>query len=351
MSSHTCDVVRVKLEKHPNADRLSLVKVFGWTCAVRTEDWKDGDHAAFIPPDSLVDTRRSEFAFLANWPGKSRADGWARITAQKLRGVVSYGLLVPTKLELGMDAAGDLGVIHYEPPEYGSGGKSRPYRAGDTERGQPDQFVPVYDVENIQRLDEPITGEVLVTEKIHGANARFLWDGKRFWVGSRKQWKRRNRKLSLWQRIKSWFGAPLPPPDSDWWRVFEKYPGIGRLLKHFPGDTLFGEVYGTQHLRYGLAPGQVDFVVFDLLSGRDGWTPEHGKWAPQELTLGLCDDYKIPFVPFVAKKPIEDLDLLALAQGKSLLGGDHLREGIVVQAVGRRAIAKVVNPEYLIKGE
>ena len=39
---------------HPNADILSIVKVFGYTCVVRTQDWKDRSVGAYIPPDSAV---------------------------------------------------------------------------------------------------------------------------------------------------------------------------------------------------------------------------------------------------------------------------------------------------------
>lgn len=65
MSSHRVDVVRLgQVTKHENADTLGLVKVFGWQCVVRLADWHEGDLAAYLPPDSLVDTRRPEFAFL-----------------------------------------------------------------------------------------------------------------------------------------------------------------------------------------------------------------------------------------------------------------------------------------------
>lgn len=32
MSTHEILVVPVQLKRHPNADSLSLVEVFGWTC-------------------------------------------------------------------------------------------------------------------------------------------------------------------------------------------------------------------------------------------------------------------------------------------------------------------------------
>lgn len=104
-STHKCEVVRVLLEEHPNADRLSIVKVHGHECAVRTKEWKDGDLAVCIPPDSVVpDTER--FKFLGDI-GDHR-----RIGVKKIRERVSYGLLVhaPAGVKVGDDCMKAFGV-------------------------------------------------------------------------------------------------------------------------------------------------------------------------------------------------------------------------------------------------
>ena len=49
------EVVEIgELEKHPNADTLSIVKVKGWQCIVKTDEFKDVKLAAYIPIDSLI---------------------------------------------------------------------------------------------------------------------------------------------------------------------------------------------------------------------------------------------------------------------------------------------------------
>src|ERR1017187_10408415 len=90
MSDFKCEVVPVVLETHPNAEKLSIVRVFdGYQVCVHTEDWKYLDKGIYIPPDSVVpDTE--QFKFL---------EGHLRIKAKKLRGIESYGLLVPVPLE------------------------------------------------------------------------------------------------------------------------------------------------------------------------------------------------------------------------------------------------------------
>ncbi len=138
IETHKVEVVRVKLDPHPNADTLSVVQVHNFTCCVRTADWQDGDLAAYIQPDSIVDTSRPEFTFL---------EGHERIRVKKLRGIVSMGLLVkaPEGVNVGDDAAEALGVTHYEPPLPLSAG-------GDVEAPPPGLYAPTYDVESMYRF-------------------------------------------------------------------------------------------------------------------------------------------------------------------------------------------------------
>jgi len=98
-STHVCEVIEVNLEKHPDADSLSTCSIFGggYTCIMRTEDWKDIKRAIYVVPDSLVDTTRPEFSFLAGEKRLYEVEGrkvYARIKAKKLRGIVSFGLCV-----------------------------------------------------------------------------------------------------------------------------------------------------------------------------------------------------------------------------------------------------------------
>jgi len=68
MSIFQVEVVPVVLEPHPDADMLSIVKVYGYTVCVRTVDWQDKTIGAYIPPDSVVPNNEN-FAFLH---GKTR---------------------------------------------------------------------------------------------------------------------------------------------------------------------------------------------------------------------------------------------------------------------------------------
>ena len=129
VDTHKVEIVPVKLEPHPNADRLSIVRVYNFTVVVNTADWQGVEKAAYVQPDSVMpDT--SEYRFLKNTSSlrKERDDLWEklqpdhesdlaredynekiaalearidantkylRITVKKLRGVISMGMLLP----------------------------------------------------------------------------------------------------------------------------------------------------------------------------------------------------------------------------------------------------------------
>ena len=187
-STHQVEVVSIVLEKHPNADSLSIVNVFGgYTCVVRTADWQAVAQGAYLPPDSVVDTSRPEFSFL-----KPKADGTHRVKAIKLRKVVSYGLMVPAPegSNLGDDVATQLGVTHYEPPLPGVQSDNL-ITGGETAKG-PTVFTVKYDVDAFRKYHNLFTeGEpVWITEKIHGCSARYVYSDGQIHCGSRNEWKK-----------------------------------------------------------------------------------------------------------------------------------------------------------------
>lgn len=166
------EVVPVVLEKHPDADTLSIVPIKGWTCVVKTEDFKDVKLAAYVPSDSVV----------PDTPEWSWLKGKLRIRSCKLRGVYSQGVLVPAKphWKEGDNVADELGITKYEPPE------PRWYRPGGGGKGlggdclaEPLAFHHYTKIQNWNNYPDIIAeGEVVnITEKLHGCltnNTRIL---------------------------------------------------------------------------------------------------------------------------------------------------------------------------------
>lgn len=309
---HRVEVVPVKLEPHPNADTLSIVHIRGFTCCVRSADWADGQLAAYIPPDSVVPGDDPQFAFL---------DGKTRIKVKKLRGIVSMGLLVPAPdgAQVGDDVADTLRITHYEPPLSVSSG-------GEAEQPPPG-YHPQYDVDSMRSYpDIFVPGEeVVATEKIHGASARYCFHDGRMYCGSRAEWKKYDAK-------------------NIWWMALENTPELEQFCREHPEFTVYGEVFGkVQSLKYGA--DAIRFGAFDVLHGSE--------WLSWHETLGCA----LPWVPVVYRGPFDMGELERLADGPSLIAGaDHIREGIVVKpvverthpAIGRVQL-KLVSNEYLAR--
>lgn len=359
-STHKAEVVDVVLEKHPNADSLSVAKVFGYTVCVRTADWDGVKTGVYITPDSSVDVSRPEFSFLAD---QAKSDGKARIKAKKLRGIVSFGLLIkaPDDAVLGQDLAAQLGVEHYEPP---SEQDRRGLFLGGEVASPPKVYFCKYDVDAFRRYHRLfVDGEpVFVTEKIDGCNARYVWHDGAMHCGSRTEWKKEFPNYdhvtveSLTPKIGEERAKEVvdklhskPKPKNLWWSVLEQTPSLEKFCRDHPGIVVYGECYGhVQKLRYGHGPGKVSFSAFDLL---DGTTWLDAK-AARDVGLDL------PWVPTLADGLPYSFDaIVAMAEGQSTVpGAQHIREGCVVKPLIERQDAhigrvcfKAVGGEYLEK--
>lgn len=241
MSTFAAVVVKIEtLEKHPNADTLSIVRLtqpLETVCLVKTAEWQGVDKGVYIPIDAVVpDT--PEFAFLS---------GHRRIKARKLRGVFSMGLLMPAKLHhnVGDDVTQEIGIIKYEPPIDASiGGMNAPAPVFD---------ITYTDIENIRKYPDMFkAGEsVVVTEKVHGTNARFMYLADGLHAGGHHRW---------------WVDSP----ENVYWQAVRTYK-LDVKLTAAPGVVLFGEIYGwVQNLRYGHTAGKTSLVVFDAFDTKTG---------------------------------------------------------------------------------
>ena len=124
MSDFAVEVVLIdEVQNHPNADRLDLVKVKGWTVVVGRGQFKQHDLAVFFPIDSVLPESLENLLFRDS---KIKPKN-GRIRTTKIRGVVSQGLLasldgvgLPPREISGMPGAvltEALGVVKYEEPE------------------------------------------------------------------------------------------------------------------------------------------------------------------------------------------------------------------------------------------
>jgi len=345
MSAHAVTVVRInEIQAHPNADALELVPVWGYTCAIRKGSFQVGDLAAYVEPDYEVNLGLPEFAFLQK-PGKFRANH--RIAVTRLRGVYSQGLLIPAPqgAQEGDNVMEHFGITRWEPPEPSL------VKGAYAEKG-PEVFAPKYDLENWRKYWK-LLGEqeqIILTPKIHGTNARFVFMDGRMWCGSRTQWKMPpGMPLENEAEVD---GLTKCSPQSAWWTALEQNPWIRTWCSNNPGTILYGEVYGPniqQGFHYGLKSGQMGFVVFDIL--------RKGHWVPNS-DFSREEFQGLNFVPtlYTGANNAEVIRSLA-EENESFNGAGHIREGVVVKLVterhdpeiGRLALKHVSNRYFEVK--
>lgn len=317
MSTFKVEVVPITLEKHPNADTLSLVKVWGYTVVCKTENYINHEYAAYVPVDTIVGNT-PEFDFLGDKK---------RIKAARLRGIYSEGLLVPPRphWRSGDDVTEELGCTKWEEPD-------EPVKIGGDSESQPGWFHIYTDLENYKRYSWVIPDgeEIVLTEKIHGCNARYAYWDDRLWCGSHKFAKKFHE-------------------DNLWWRVAIAQ-GLEEKLKAFPGYILHGEVFGqVQDLKYGAKPGELFFRAFDIS------TVQSRRYLNYDEFVDLVGKMNIPVAPVLYRGPWSK-ELLNLADGNTTLNGaTNIREGFVVRPVVERqehmgrVILKVISPAYRLR--
>lgn len=322
MSTFACEVVPVELTPHPNADQLSIAHVYGYPVIVRTDQWQGKDRGVYIPVDAVV-PNVEEFDFL---------EGHFRIRAKKLRGVFSQGLLIPAPddAEIGDDYAEAWDITKYEPPE-------KPFSYGTFAdfASPPSLDVPKYtDIEHLRRYAEVFDpGEqVVVTEKIHGASAKYVWCDDKLHVASMNNWRKNE--------------TPNP-----WWAVVT--PEFTEFVKSISPLVVYGEVYGAvQDLRYGLKNGEVKLAVFDIFN------PESGTYLNDWTMRELCRGH-VETVPEIWQMPFDLTNLENIAEQDSVVGGKgHIMEGLVVRPLKERwdervgrVVLKLHAKRYLLRKE
>lgn len=353
MSEFYVRAVRIgPIEKHPNADNLSITQIDtesgpGYPVIIKTGDFKEGDFAAYIPVDSIVpDTE--EWAFLK---------GHRRIKARKLRGIFSMGLLCPLppgdwRKEGELQKA--LGITKYVPeaeqetpndlwtgpkikgwgPIYWAKKLYYYWKFGRPKvTGTPKFPFPEYtDIEGMRKWKNILEEgeEVVISEKIHGSCSRFAFHQGKFWVGSHHQFKGRPKANSV---------------DNFWQAAFNA--DLETKLAKAPGIAFYGEVYGKVQKNFGYdKPGGVKIRFFDA---KDLITQ---KYLDYDDFLKLCEKLDLEVVPEIYRGPWNE-SLKSLAEGPSLLA-NHIREGFVVKPTKERyhsklgrVILKMVSEDYL----
>lgn len=375
-SEGTCEVVRItEVHPHSNADKLEVCSFAtkegptGYVCVTGKGQFKPNDLAVYVGVDSvvpLVGEGADRWHFLT-----TRLDGAGktqyRVRAARLRGLYSEGILMEPDAgdELGMEKW-EAWHISYRNPQV-SVGLSVGGPTPPSKRAAKIHF-PEYSVASLRKVPNLFDegDQIVVTEKIHGTNARFGWVRMglfwKFVVGSHRVVKTDLRPwyVKLWQKItKREVKRDGGYYEQDLWNeVATKYDLADRLWD-YRGMVFYGEIYGLtpngrgiQDLVYdGPTLGLRFFDVYDL---------RERNFVDYDEFVRYCADCQLDTVPVVYRGPFSLDKMKELAEGKSVLAPKQIREGVVGKMLteyrdhlpGRpRKIAKMVGEGYRLRKE
>lgn len=377
MATLKCEVVRLEILTHPDADALEIAKVKGYQSIVRKGQFETGDLAVYIPEQSIVPEwllRRLNLWDDEKGKGKLAGSNGDRVKAVKLRGITSLGLIYGLQEDVdekcwlmdcdhlgfeivneGQDVTEKLGIVKWEPPIPVAMAGEVVALVGKTLS---------YDIENIKNFPE--VAEALmalninchITEKLHGS-----------WMCVGIYHEEIHDEIPYKRVVvtsKGLSGKGLAFKDSEanvnnlYMRIFKKlftedvFERISVLTTDIKSPVFFiGEVYGkgVQDLQYGL--NDIDFRLFDIYRG----IPGQGDYLPRNAIDYLVDQYALPMqeVPVLYTGKLSHKVIHELTDGKDTITGTHMREGIVIRTLDKeyrndkmgRVILKSVSDDYL----
>lgn len=385
-------------ENHPNADRLTIYHIGGYTCiSNKLEDGSDrynvGDLVVYIPENSLLpDWLLMGMGFWDFEKHKGTLSGHDgnRVKPLKLRQVYSEGVLYPISTIKNYDEGLDipdgytnedlfifkdfLGGVSFMPVQEGNDVSDfleiKKYEpaipatmAGDVFNGGTEIVIP-YDVEPIEKfMDSLIDGETVeFTEKIHGTQTRFTFTKgitNRETFGKDKDVYISSKGMGN----KGLFLKDNPTNDNSYYvRAFrelnieEKVKNTS-LYKENDMLTLYGETLGMQDLKYGLTNGRIGYRLFDVYVGK----PRQGRYLDFNECKAFAEEIGIERVPSLYVGPYSYEKVKEYTDGKTTCGTnlEQIREGIVIRPLNERVedklgrvMVKSVSQAYkLRKGE
>lgn len=330
------------------ADKIEVARVRDWWVVVKKDEFKVGMSCVYFEIDSFLPIK-PEFEFLlkGSKPKIMIVDGkeieGIRLKTIRLRGTLSQGLIMPlaemtllsssplSQYDNGTDITEFMGVIKYEAPISAC--------MQNIARGNFPSFLKKTDEERIQNCsklldlykDEPI----YISEKLDGTSATYYNYEGEFGVCSRNM--------------------DLKESDSVYWKIAKEL----KIKEMLPDEICIqGEIVGDGIQGNPLKLVGQQFFLFNVYDIKDGRYYDFGEM------MQFCYERGFNPVPIIMEnKPMDTTveQLLELADDKSLLNNNCLREGIVVRSMKEvkvcergcptRLSFKAINNSYLLKVE
>ena len=316
-----------KIEPIEGADRIELVRVMGWQCIAKKEEFAKYDLCVYIEIDAVCPKEDERFAMLAstNWKVKTR----------KMKNTLSQGIALPLSIfgwtdadvTLEEDVSEKLGVKLFENYET--------FNATEAKGGFPG-FIRKTDQERSANL----------SQKTYENYSKLIWEVTEKCEGSSSTWFLRDNEFFACSR-----NLVMRLIDGSRWKYLnDKYDIENKLKAYGKNIAIQAEVLGPgiQKNYYSLQSYEIRiFDIFDIDEQRYLNSDERYKVLEE---LGLMHLH----VPIVHKEfsfeGIEHDDLMKFANGASLISSNKLREGLVYKCISNGDYHfKTVDPIYLLK--
>jgi RNA ligase (TIGR02306 family) len=345
MSDYRAEVVRIeKVDKHPDADNLSIAYVLGdYPVVIKTGQFEVGQLACYLSIDNIVpDTEQWYFLcpkkyekyeeggeikqrmvgpkyLLGEVPEKYRI-----IKAKKFLGIYSQGILIELQSfhNVGDDLVEEMGLKKHEEEEEDNL-PSVKTKGKNAEKAPIGWSIPHYDLESARKFLSTVENEqdVILTEKLHGSNAGFCHDGERLVVKSRNFYKKRDE-------------------EDMWWDAAIRYDLENKLAK-YPKLVFFAECVGqVKGFRYNaeVSGGKLltKLYFFDI------WDTKTMRFLDYDQFATIVADAGLETTPVLYRGPwLGKEEMYKLAERQTTLGGKHIAEGWVLSLGHERYEAKL----------
>ncbi len=311
------------------ADAIEAVRVREWWVVAKKGEFAVGNKCLYFEIDSFLPVRPEyEFLLRGSTPKKQLVDGiekeGIRLKTIKLRGQISQGLVLPVpdgmEQAIGEDVSDILGVIKYDPP--------MPAELSGIAKGNFPGFIPKTDEERIQNMSDVLCG-YYVTEKIDGTSTTYYKKDEVLGVCSRN--------------------LELKESDTTQWRKARELDLQNKIPE---GIAIQCELVGE-----GIQKNPLKIKGQELFA-YSAYSITAGKYLNFKDFVGLCEAVGIKTVPIIDANfslPASVDELLAYAEGKSLICPSAEREGVVVRPKvemeykGSRLSFKAISNKYLLK--
>lgn len=331
-------VVRVDaISPIDGADAIEVAQIGGWKVVVKKGEFNVNSMAVYCEIDSFIPhsiapflTKQGQFPKVYN-----EVEG-QRLRTIKLRGQISQGLLLPigvlqidgkwiegVVIDEGMDVSELLGIQRWEPPAE--------FRAANAKGSFP-HFIPKTDQERIQNLSRSLekwnaeNHQWQVTEKIDGSSMTVFYKDGEVGVCSRNLELKDDGTSTFWETAKSE-------------GLIEKLIALGKniaLQGELIGGNIQGNAYKADKFQFHL------YDIFDIDS-QEYLTPKNAEGVALQLNIR-----HVPVMEEFTTRNASMEDLLAHAEGKSMIGVKPEREGLVFKSLQEPGTSfKVVSNRWL----